>query len=204
LDPKAKQEMDSLRQVIGSYLREETMIDHWMHQLSKTPTRANNLSMDDIVKALYYPVDAEPIGKEALVDETGKPRRTLMAIHAPFSTVVQIPALEYELQPSHQLFIGSKDVMVKLTGDGTARSNKKRKLAYEGRMGTRTTRSSNSIQVFLLSTYFDDSIQKVAAAEVKAMAGETKERSASWDLAESLANDEGVSDFLATGEEEAV
>jgi hypothetical protein len=198
IEPEAKEHIGSLRTEIGEYLQEETLLDQWISHLSKMTTPNSFISVSDIIQAYFYPSGSEtgrPFKDDLLETNGTRPKQSLLAIHAPYDSVVQIPMPEYDGQADRQLFVGTKDAL----GD----HNKKRKLAYDGRIGpSKSARAGQPIQVYVLSTYFDESSQTIAPAEVKLLVD--NERRSSWDLAESLANDEGVSDFCGTGDEEAV
>ena len=201
LDPDVKEQLDNLRGEINGFMNEEAMLDQWITNLNKVSGSLNLLACGDIVEALYYPAGLPLPSRDDLVDETGKPRQSLLAIHAPYESLVQIPSPEYEGQSECQLFIGTKDPL-RLCGDAAA--SRKRKLSYDGRLGSRVSRADGKVEVYALSTHCDGH-DKIVFSEVKDLANDVvKERSSSWDLAESLANDEGVSDFIVSGEEEAV
>jgi hypothetical protein len=205
LDPDVKEQLESLRRDINNCINEEAMLDHWMMSLGKSSVNPSPMSCQDIIDVLYNIPPANGLlmpSRQDLVDDMGKPKHSLLAIHAPYDSVVQIPTPDLEGQSHGQLFVGTKDAM-RLAGEASSDSTKRRKLSYEGRIASKTLRTESKVDVYVLSTYFDEEYQKVALSELKMLSPDVveKERTSSWDLAESLAN-EGVSDFMA--EEEAV
>ncbi|GKZ00073.1 hypothetical protein MPSEU_000960700 [Mayamaea pseudoterrestris] len=206
LDVDVKEQLDTLRRDINAYANEEELLDQWMAQLSKSNSTPASMSCSDVIEAFFHQAGMQPANKEDLVDELSRPRQSLLAIHGPHECLVQIPSPEYEGQCNRQLFVGTMDAIDKFDGNEGSLTGKKRKLSYERLMSSKTaSRSDNHVSVFVLSTYFDDKEQKVMFSDLKALSNDEakQERSTSWDLAETLANDEGVSDFIVA-EEEAV
>jgi len=242
IDQTAKDKMGKLRAEISTYQKEEAMLDQWISALLKVPATGQPMRTSDIVQALFYPTgdEQEIFTKDVLVDETGKPRRALMAVHAPFDSVAHIPSPGEG--PERQLFIGTKTGLEKNDASEAAAvtdDSKKRKapIAMSSRKGVKVPRVDDKVNVYVMPTIFDEKEHKMKslgarlmsddptlsqAAATAAVGGEeakvpdekksepevvvNKARSASWDVAEQLANEEGVSDFFGAEptEEEAV
>ena len=233
IDQSAKEQMGKLRAEISTCQKEEAMLDQWISALLKVPTTGQPMRTSDVVQALFYPAgdEQEIFTKDVLVDETGKPRRALMAVHAPFDSVAHIPTPDEG--PERQLFIGTKAGLEKNAPaePAAADDSKKRKapIAMSSRKGVKVPRVDDKIHVYVMPTIFDEKEHKMKSlgarlltddaalskpAAAAAADGEeakvpdekksepevvvNKERSASWDVAEQLANEEGVSDFFGT------
>jgi E2F/DP family winged-helix DNA-binding domain len=136
LDQTVKEQLDQLRGDIGEFQKEEAMLDQWIAQLAKMPHNHHQslqhmMDSADILEALFYPVsgsvhqlsastspettalvaapNARPT-KDDLVDETGKPRRALLAVHAPYDSIAYIPTPGpgQDDQNKRQLYIGTR------------------------------------------------------------------------------------------------
>jgi E2F/DP family winged-helix DNA-binding domain len=297
LDQTVKEQLDQLRGDIGEFQKEEALLDQWIAQLAKMPNHHQSLQpMDsaDVLEALFYPVsgsvhelsasettlaaapNARPT-KEDLVDETGKPRRALLAVHAPYDSIAHIPTPIAGQEQKRQLYIGTRSGLDKygwaaednssssdaapataaaaaatmpggggaVAGDPTGIKNKRTTgpIILSSRRGIKMPRLDDKISVFLMPTYYDDRDQKIKttgiqllsddpyslAAQAAAASAEQdaaavaasdgpdggvvshnapasdaviSKRSSSWDVAESMANDEGVSQFFEGGETE--
>ena len=81
------------------------------------------------------------------------------------------------------------------------------------KLGLKHPRHDDKIQVYILSMFFDEKEQKLKASDVRLLSeepasketseqdGDGVKRSSSWEAAESLANDEGVSEFFGAADE---
>lgn len=209
MNPGAKLELERLRSDIRSIAKEDASLDQYMHVVRKIPLPVNAVRLSDVIEALYYPVgdDAIPLAKDALLDETGKPRRAVLAIHTPFDGIADIPTATEG--PERQLYVGTRDGLAKhvaLSGD---QSVKRKQAPLNTRRSLKSPKAEDRVQVFVVSSYFDEKEGKMKPMEMSPLEmdpskPESAKRSSSWDVAESLANDEGVSDFFGAGEEEAV
>jgi E2F/DP family winged-helix DNA-binding domain len=213
IEEGAKEAMGKLRSEISSLHKDETLLDQWIAQMQKVPVASQPVSVSDIIEALVYPVvgeEEEVVTKEVLVDEAGKPQRTFLAIHAPYDGVALIPKPPDD--SSHrQLYAGTVSGLQKFSAAAAVAnesdSPKKRKYVLQSRKGIKLPRLADRIQVFTLLSEYDDTKQKLVSLgmqELTAVAEPVK-GSPSWDVAESLVNDEGVSDFfVAAGDGEVV
>jgi len=211
-----------------------------MAQINKMPYYLNSVSASEIVEALYYPrnnveggqhsasADPPPTREMLVDDETGKPRRALLAVHAPFECVAHVPtptlAQGVEGGLDHQLYVGTKEGLKKQGLDNGDNNGKKRSsMPLLSRRSQKFPRTGDKIQVYVMSTFFDEKDHKVKAVGVRLLSDDPTsgqssvpddglvgnghggvKRSSSWDVAESLANDEGVSDFFGGGGDEDV
>lgn len=222
IDVDSRKEMDKRRTEISALHKEEALLDQWIVHLLKSAFNNQGvpISTPDIIQALYYPYGqaAELSSREMLVDETGKPRRALLAVHAAYDSVAYIPSVE-DGQPERHLYVGTKSGMPTAPADEESSSPtapKKRKLvSLRSKQGLKEPRSDDKIQVYILSMFFDEKEQKLKASDVRLLSDEpaaSKEtpeqvrdgvkRSSSWEAAESLANDEGVSEFFGAADDE--
>jgi hypothetical protein len=274
LDKDSKQKMEVLRKDIEGIFKEEAMLDQSINKILKIPVMGQPVNTSDIIKAIFYPADdkQEVPTKEELVDDAGKPRRAILAVHAPFETVAHIPNPVSGEENKHRLYIGTRPGLQKYGGENgeTIESSdpKKRKGALKARKGSKMPRVDEKIKVFLMPTVYEEKDEKLkslgtrllsqdpaapaaaaadapaaattdtpdaapastteaaadvapadVAAEEKETPGESKgnpssepnviTKGPSWDVAEQMANEEGVSDFFGvsgemSGESEAV
>jgi hypothetical protein len=270
LDKDSKQKMEVLRKDIEGIFKEEAMLDQSINKILKIPVMGQPMNTSDIIKAIFYPADdkQEVPSKEELVDDAGKPRRAILAVHAPFETVAHIPNPVSGEDANHRLYIGTRAGLQKYGGENgeTIESSdpKKRKGALKARKGSKMPRVDEKIKVFLMPTVYEEKGEKLKslgtrllsqdpaapdaavatdaltaattdtpdadpastteaaaadAAVAKETSGEAKgnppsepnviTKGPSWDVAEQMANEEGVSDFFGVsgemaGESEAV
>jgi hypothetical protein len=263
LDRDSKLKMEVLRKDIEGIFKEEAMLDQSINKILKIPVMGQPVNTSDIIKAIFYPADdkQEVPSKEELVDDAGKPRRAILAVHAPFETVAHIPNPVSGEDNKHRLYIGTRAGLQKYGGENgeTIESSdpKKRKGALKARKGSKMPRVDEKIKVFLMPTVYEEKDEKLkslgtrllsqdpaapaaaattdapgaapastteaaaadAAAAEKETPGEGKgnpssepnviTKGPSWDVAEQMANEEGVSDFFGvsgemSGESEAV
>jgi len=223
LDKDSKDKMMSLRKEIEGIFKEESMLDQSINKIWKLPGVGQPVHTSDIVKAIFYPKDDKESvpTKEDLVDDTGKPRRALLAVHAPFDTVAHIPTPTTE-DPTKKLYIGTRAGLQKYGGDvggKTIESSdpKKRKTPLKARKGAKVPRVDENIKVYLMPTVYEEQEENLKSLGTRLMSGDptlsassdakgnpTAEpnvvaKETSWDVAEQLANDEGVSEFFASG-----
>jgi hypothetical protein len=232
IDQDAKEAMIKFRGEIGSLHKEEALLDQWMTQVHKMPVAGGFIRATDIVDALACPVYGEALSKDQLVDDSGASQRVFMAIHAPFDSVAFVPKPTEEDGDRRQLYVGTKKGLESHgftdedEKEGDESVSKKRKGAtLQLRKGNKTPRTEPRIQVFSIPTLYDENDGKlkatgtellssaatvdVAAAPevpksvVEKVVEEPARSSNSFDLAETLANDEGVAEFFAAGTEEA-
>lgn len=207
MDEASKDSMGKFRLEIGSLQKEEALLDQWIAHMQKVPITPQPVSSSDIVEALIYPVgeEQEVVSKEMLVDETGKPLKVFLAIHAPYDGVALVPKSDNK-SPERQLFVGTFAGLRKhdLSGEESDKGASKRKYVLQSRKNIRQPRLGDKIQVYTLPVHFDDAKHKLESlgAQELQTAQEPVKRSPSWDVAESLANDEGVSDFFTAAVEE--
>jgi hypothetical protein len=275
LDKDSKQKMEVLRKDIEGIFKEEAMLDQSINKILKIPVMGQPVNTSDIIRAIFYPADdkQEVPSKEELVDDAGKPRRAILAVHAPFETVAHIPKPLSGEENKHRLYIGTRAGLQKYGGENgeTIESSdpKKRKGALKARKGSKMPRVDEKIKVFLMPTVYEEKDEKLkslgtrllsqdpaapvaavtdapaasttdtpdaapastveaaaadaAPADVAVEEKETSEeakgnpssepnvitKGPSWDVAEQMANEEGVSDFFGvsgemSGESEAV
>jgi hypothetical protein len=256
LDKDSKQKMEVLRKDLEGIFKEEAMLDQSINKILKIPVMGQPMNTSDIIRAVFYPADDKQgvPSKEELIDDAGKPRRAILAVHAPFETVAHIPNPVSGEDTKHKLYIGTRAGLQKYGGENgeTIESSdpKKRKGALKARKGSKMPRVDEKIKVFLMPTVYEEKGEKLKslgtrllsqdpaaaadaapsteaadadAAEEKKMKKETPAeangnpssepnvitKGSSWDVAEQMANDEGVSDFFgvsgeASGESEAV
>jgi E2F/DP family winged-helix DNA-binding domain len=224
IDKHAKGQLERIRMEIIQSHKEEANLDQWIAVLVKVHSH-QPVRTSDIIQAIFYPVGTEdsPL-PETLVDGNGKPTRALLAVHAPFDSIVDIPPASEG--PERQLYIGTQAGFLKHGGlldvDSSGRK-RKGPLVLHSRKGVKLPRTEDKMQVFLMPSYFDATSQKIKSlgtrqlsegpdtpisagvntAVESGIANKTEpdismipKRSASWDAAESLANEEGVADFF--------
>jgi hypothetical protein len=237
IDAEAKAKLESLRLQIATVSKEEAMLDHWLSQILKlAPPAHQPVWASEIIQAMFHPEGApsESPTKEVLVDEAGKPLRTMLVVHVPYDSValIQKPAKD---GPERQLFIGSSKAGIQRFGTeheekGTsAGGTRKRKLLLQSRRVVKAPLPNDKAGVYLIRTCFDEKEQRISAHLVQKLDAEQHhavehlvdtleqveqkdstteqakiERSASWEVAVSLANEEGVSDFFGTGDDDEV
>lgn len=228
LDKESKDKMGLLRKDIENIFKEEAMLEQSINKIWKLPFFGQPMNTSDIVKAVFYPEDDKESvpTKEDLADEAGKPRRAILAVHAPFDTIAHVPTLGDEDANKHQLYIGTRTGLSKygsIENGKTIEScdPKKRKLPLKHRKSAKAPRVDEKLKVFLMPTVYDEKEEKMkslgtrllsqdpavagaaaaGAAAAAAASGNTKgsEKEPGWEVAESMANDEGVSEFFASG-----
>lgn len=215
IDLQAKEQLEALREETGQLHKEEAQLDMWMNQLFKSRPTVDPVYASDILEALFYSDDSPEVD---LVDQNGKPTRSVLAVHAPFDSVAYMPKTSEEEISGGQLFIGTEsgvDKMGERTSQWDARKRKENQLLLPSHKGAKIPRQEDKVQVFVLPTYYDDKEKKIKSLAAKPLEedfasdedpGKGEElgrsrRTSSWDVAESLANDEGVSGFFdADGE----
>lgn len=167
LDKDSKQKMAVLRKDIEGIFKEEAMLDQSINKILKIPVMGQPVHTSDIVKAIFYPGDdkQEVPSKEELVDDAGKPRRAILAVHAPFDTVAHIPNPTSGEDSKHQLYIGTREGLKKYGGENgeTIESSdpKKRKGPLKARKGGKTPRVDEKIKVFLMPTVYEEKEEKL-------------------------------------------
>jgi hypothetical protein len=212
LDPASKQEMDRIRGEISVLQKEEALLDQWSSHILKMPAQSSPMNASDIIRGLFYPTQGEIPTQDMLVDDTGKPRRAILAVHAPYDSVVYIPNQD-EDSPERSLFIGTRTGLQKY--EETSTQSKKRKPLLHVRKGVKVPRHEERVLVSVLSTVFDEKDRKIKESGVRLLSEEPElmkadkekvaapeggvKRSASWEVAE-LANDAGVSEFFGSTE----
>lgn len=116
MDADAKLQLEQLRQTLTDLHREEALVEQWIVHLSKLPRTGTPLPLDDVLTALFRPQEQQDCdhsnnndAKWVLVDETtGKPRRALLAVHAPKESVAYIPVPSDPTVPARQLYVGTR------------------------------------------------------------------------------------------------
>lgn len=127
----------SLREEVQSYYHEEAILDTWISRLHRVLHTRTNLTCDasDIVKAFFHPIEAaktptsnsksqEPITNQAkaqpssnsrlinpsnLLDESGKVQWSLLAIHAPHGSLMQVSTTSTRnVESDCRLYISTK------------------------------------------------------------------------------------------------
>ena len=239
IDPEAKSKLDQLRASLTKSHKEEVMLDQWICQTLKlAPPAHKPVWTPDIIQALFYPQDATSDSiapRDVLVDDAGRPRHTLVAIHAPYESVAQIQPPKRG-NPERQLFVGSRDGLETYGLDGSSETesgdsmpHKKRRLSMAARRTVKGARPDDKVEVYVIKTSFDEKEQKLGVLATQRIgADQLRERttaeqvahiastteptkieqlpvkgSTSWEVAESLANEPGVSAFLETGDNTA-
>jgi hypothetical protein len=217
IDDSAKESMGKFRLEIGSLLKEETLLDQWVAQLNKIPVVPQPVSASDIVQALIYPIEEQGqetpmLSKEILVDETGQPRKVFLAIHAPYDGIALVPKPDNE-STDRRLFVGTvaglrkHDLADEKERSDTILAAMKRRFVLKSCKSIKRPRLGDKIQVYTLPVHFNDVNQRLESLgthEISSAVTEPVKGSPSWDVAESLANDEGVAEFFVPSTEEPV
>lgn len=204
LDPEAKADIAQLRDEITAWQKQEAQLDQWITTVLKMNCPGAAMRTNHVLQAVCPATSSSPA---AWVDETGKPRQTILAVHSPFDSVAYIPTPEDG--PERQLYVGTK---AGLERQATPDPRKRKPLPLTSHKGLKIPRTDDKMQVYVIPTYYDDKELKLQAMPVKVLAEpghrEIKaggrpivKRSASWEAVESLANDEGVSEFFGAEED---
>lgn len=208
IEQGAKESMVKFRSEIGTLHSEETFLDQCLTQVHRARVSTQLMSVSDIIQATVYPVAAEQdvATKEMLVDETGQPSRAFLAIHAPYDGIA-ITAKPQNDGTNRQLYVGTVAGLRKHEVGGQAEKErsetKKRNFTLRTPKGIKLPRDADRIHVYSLPVQFDETEQKLVSFgvhEISSVSEQPVKGSLSWDVAESLANDEGVSVFFAAGE----
>ena len=191
IDADAKQKLDDLRADIVECNKQEAKLEQWCSVIYKLAPTAYNKSVwvNDILDALFYArsdIPPEACNKLVLTDEVGKPRESLLAVHAPYESVAQIlPAMAANGDgPERELFVGNQAGLEKFgittatENDDQAESNgnsRKRKLKLSSCYGFRTSQHDDKIEVYVIPTYFDDNEQRLKFDRLQRLVGEPPE-----------------------------
>ena len=171
------------------------------------------------------PADLLPT-KESILDETGKPKSVLIAVQAPLGSYAHIVPSPDGTSPERQLYVGNEAGLLTQHNVAAPPPGSKRQSPFamtSGRMYKTARRDNRGLSVYVLPTYFDDEEEKLKTTGLRhlsdddpyALSGQgtsemdkkdgdesvldedgKRQRSSSWDVAESMANDEGVSEFF--------
>lgn len=108
IHPDTKERMMELRADVDVATREEMFLDQCISTIMRIPGVAPPLETTDIVHGIVHPAQDRPFDESGivftetgeaaretrqddLVDESGKPRRALLAVHTPFDCIAYIP-----------------------------------------------------------------------------------------------------------------
>jgi hypothetical protein len=166
--------------------------------------------------------------KDELVDESGKPQQAVLAVHAPFDSIAHLPVHNIGSPQRQLYVGTKPGFLKHGFGAGTTVDLKRKgMISLKSRKGIKVPRIDDRVTVYLMPCYFDNKDKKVkslgarqlsddpyisAAAAAGTLSAESAQktktsqpdvvgvpkRSASWDVAEALANETGVTDFFGT------
>jgi hypothetical protein len=208
IDMNAKKILSKIRQGIDAINQEEVVLDNYLAILSK-PSISSKCHVDalDIVQAVYYPLadsnneNDQATLKDELVDEDGRPSKTILLIHAPFDSVAEVIKTKSKTSP-YQLYVGSPASLERsdIVDRGDVR---KRKTGLDSRKGIKSPRRGDRLHVYNLHTFNNERKDKIIGTQVEDLssrASEIAESGASsiLDVVESLTREEGVADFFCT------
>lgn len=217
--------LSKYRREIGSLHKEEALLDHWIDFATKLEAPHGVLptaTTAEILEALLYQNDDTT--NDNLVDETGKPKQSYLAVHMRFDGIAHITQPD-EAQTSqdngddakqqhHQLHVGSllrheTEIANDAKDNPDAPLTKKRKTMALLQSHLGPPRKDDHVHVYLLPVQWNDDAKKLESlgAQPLTMPAETvaTEAVTSWEqVADSLAHDEGVSEFFDVKDSEAV
>ena len=226
IDDAAKETLTKYRREIGSRHKEEALLDHWidfLHKATSSKGEPASAAAEDVLQALLYNdhEDRYPT-RDTLVDQAGQPRQAFLALHTPYDGIVHIPPPQQSLSEGgqhHRLYVSSLSGLKRSGEDDDDEttddpSKRPRKIALQSHKGAH--REDDQVQVFLLPVEFDRQTKKLTSLGVQPLAVPTAQQApsvaasaavdiSSWEqVADTLADDEGVSDFFGLTNNEAV
>ena len=223
LDDDAKEAILNNRREIGLLHKEEALLDHWIKFLEKEAKTHGPLpavDTNDILQALLYSDEANDFPfKEDLVDDSGTPKVTFVAVHTPYDGIAQIPHHSSEGDETdavhHTLYVGTvkglENRAESVPGGPSkpASSSKRRKLtSHKG-----YPRRGDKVSISKLQVEFDPTTQMLQSAgtetvsitsvstnrrqTAKVAANSNTAVTSSWEqIADALDIDEGAGDFF--------
>lgn len=169
------EELDKVRDEVGTFYEEDAKLDLWLNQLKKLSNdvgAANNepyrfCAAHEIVTAMHFPVKTgEPFRSLPQVDAKGNTMTSFIAIRAPRGSVMEVPNPTEGNPPfarAYHLGISTRADFLQEADDDEQDANKKRKPTDDLPTPNKKVTSPllDNVQICLLPTAVDTSTFKI-------------------------------------------